>query len=351
MIAFGRRTQVFISYRREDGADIAGRMRDWLVANRGLRKEDVFMDVATLLPGAPFMQVIDQTISQCNAMLVVISPSWLTQVNTAPDAHVRQEVEIALSRKLLVIPLLVGGAQLPEPEQLPESLRSLVQLNVRAIRPEDFDYDMSWVARALGLGGVPTPLVLASAAVLTVLGLAVLTQTPTGNPLFALFHPPASFSPAASTATVPQGLTKTVVGTATAVRTATAVATATATQGVAPPPAPTQAPIPTATPTPPPADLVFANGQQGVMCDNSTFSLQGWVVVNRGYGSAHWNLTAIPAPTNLAIGPSSGISSGHFAQTSVAIGGQTTHAFTLVFTWTDDGNGSQHSQNLDVICA
>ncbi|HEY6923275.1 MAG TPA: hypothetical protein VI653_07400 [Steroidobacteraceae bacterium] len=59
MFAFGRRTHVFISYRREDGADIAGRMRDWLVANRRLRKEDVFMDVATLLPGAPFMQVID----------------------------------------------------------------------------------------------------------------------------------------------------------------------------------------------------------------------------------------------------------------------------------------------------
>src|SRR5690349_13699027 len=260
MIAFGRRTQVFISYRREDGADIAGRMRDWLVANRGLRKEDVFMDVATLLPGAPFMQVIDQTISQCNAMLVVISPSWLTQVNTAPDAHVRQEVEIALSRKLLVIPLLVGGAQLPEPEQLPESLRSLVQLNVRAIRPEDFDYDMSWVARALGLGIVPPILVMASAAVLLVLGLAVLTQAPTGNPVFALFHPPASFSPAPSTATAPPLPTRTAVGTATAK--ATATATAIATQQAVPPPSPTQTPIPipTATPTPPPADLVFANG-------------------------------------------------------------------------------------------
>lgn len=284
-------------------------------------------------------------------MLVVISPTWLTQVTSPPDAHVRQEVEIALSRKLLVIPLLVGGAQLPEPEQLPESLRSLVQLNVRAIRPEDFDYDMSWVARALGLGIVPPILVMASAAVLLVLGLAVLTQAPTGNPVFALFHPPASFSPAPSTATAPPLPTRTAVGTATAK--ATATATAIATQQAVPPPSPTQTPIPipTATPTPPPADLVFANGQQGVVCDNSTFSLQGWVVINRGFGSAHWNLTAVPAPTNLAIGPSSGISSGHFAQTSVAIGGQTTHPFTLVFTWTDDGNGSQHSQNLNVICA
>lgn len=284
-------------------------------------------------------------------MLVVISPTWLTQVTSSPDAHVRQEVEIALSRKLLVIPLLVGGAQLPEPEQLPESLRSLVQLNVRAIRPEDFDYDMSWVARALGLGIVPPILVMASAAVLLVLGLAVLTQAPAGNPVFALFHPPASFSPAPSTATAPPLPTRTAVGTATAK--ATATATAIATQQAVPPPSPTQTPIPipTATPTPPPADLVFANGQQGVVCDNSTFSLQGWVVINRGFGSAHWNLTAVPAPTNLAIGPSSGISSGHFAQTSVAIGGQTTHPFTLVFTWTDDGNGSQHSQNLNVICA
>jgi hypothetical protein len=37
--------------------------------------------------------------------LVVISPFWLTQVATSPEAYVRREVEISLRRKLLVIPL------------------------------------------------------------------------------------------------------------------------------------------------------------------------------------------------------------------------------------------------------
>jgi len=142
--------KIFISYRREDAVDIAGRIRDWLIRVQRIPTDDVFMDVTAILPGADFVQQIADTIGQCRAMIVVISPSWLAQVNAPDTSYVRVEAETALSLNVPVIPVLVGGAQMPSAEQLPEGLRSLMRRNVRAVRSTDFDYDMEWVGRALG---------------------------------------------------------------------------------------------------------------------------------------------------------------------------------------------------------
>src|SRR5262249_39619650 len=111
--------KVFRSSRREDAADVAGRIREWLVHTRRIAREEIFMDVPAILPGANFMQVIGDTLGQCRAVLVVISPSWLAQI-TAPDtSYGRAEAEIALDKGIPVIPVLVGGAKLPTAAQLP----------------------------------------------------------------------------------------------------------------------------------------------------------------------------------------------------------------------------------------
>jgi hypothetical protein len=206
----GKSTKVFISYRREDAVDIAGRIRDWLIKTQGVPRDDVFMDVTTILPGADFLQVIEEAISQCRAMIVVVSPSWLAQVNAPDISYVRLETEAALRRGLLVIPVLVGGAQMPPTGQLPEGLRPLTRRNARPVRSADFDYDMEWVGRALG-GGPPAqqpqpavqmppatplrprpvrnPLLLAGAVVaLVALAVGVLSQVPEGNPVWQVVH-------------------------------------------------------------------------------------------------------------------------------------------------------------------
>jgi branched-chain amino acid transport system substrate-binding protein len=182
--------KIFISYRREDAADAAGRIRDWLVQTHRITRDDIFMDVATILPGADFMQVIEKAIKQCRAMIVVISPSWLVQVNSPNTSYVRLEAEAALRHNIPVIPVLVGGAQMPHAEQLPEGLRSLTRRNARPVRPDSFDYDMDWVRKALGLGsGLRAGWVaMISALLLVALSTGVLSQYPTGNPIWGLFH-------------------------------------------------------------------------------------------------------------------------------------------------------------------
>src|SRR5215813_13997844 len=147
MAAKGKK--VFLSYRREDAGDIARLIRESLVQTGRIAREDIFMDVTAILPGANFMQVIGDTISQCRAVIVVISPSWLAQI-TAPDtSYGRAETEIALDKGIPVIPVLVGGAKLPTAAQLPAKLRVLTRLNVQPLRHETFDYDMGLVRKAL----------------------------------------------------------------------------------------------------------------------------------------------------------------------------------------------------------
>lgn len=126
--------KVFISYRREETAGHAGRLYDAIAARFGER--NVFMDVE-LAPGVDFVEQITEAVGACDALLVVIGPRWAAPADGRSDSRladpkdfVRLEVETALRRPdLRVIPLLVGGARMPDPDDLPESVRALARRN------------------------------------------------------------------------------------------------------------------------------------------------------------------------------------------------------------------------------
>jgi len=90
------------------------------------------MDIDSIDPGADFIEVIEQTVAACDAVLVVIGKQWLTVADAQgrhrienPEDFVRLEVGTALSRKVRVVPVLVGGAQMPRSDELPEALVGL----------------------------------------------------------------------------------------------------------------------------------------------------------------------------------------------------------------------------------
>jgi hypothetical protein len=201
-----KRRKIFISYRREDAADAAGRIRDWLVQTKGIARDDVFMDVEAILPGADFVRVIEHAIAQCQAVIVIISPSWIAQVN-APTSYIRLEAETALRRNVPVIPILIGGVQMPSAERLPPGIRQLTRLNARQVRPDSFDYDMDWIRKALGFrvsAGVRWS-AAGSVLLLLALSLALLSQVPesAANPVWAFAHPATATGRAAATAALP----------------------------------------------------------------------------------------------------------------------------------------------------
>ena len=66
--------RIFISYRREDAAGDAGRLADHL--NRRFGRGQVFLDIDTIDPGTDFVRVLQSSLRETAAVLVVIGQRW-----------------------------------------------------------------------------------------------------------------------------------------------------------------------------------------------------------------------------------------------------------------------------------
>lgn len=91
---------IFISYRRQDEPNFAGRLYDRLVGRFG--KTNVFIDVDTIELGLDFGEVIDQSLSQCKIMIVVIGKSWLRITDEDGDLRLGWVLGYANFHNLLV---------------------------------------------------------------------------------------------------------------------------------------------------------------------------------------------------------------------------------------------------------
>jgi hypothetical protein len=148
--------KVFISYRRDDTAAAAGRVYDRLCLL--LNRRNVFFDVSAIKGGEDFEKSIVAAIGSSDAALVFIGDKWIApptaggtpRIFEAND-YVRAEVRSALARPMLTLPVLVAGAQMPKPEQLPEDIRSITARNALPLRHDSFDDDTeNIIARIFG---------------------------------------------------------------------------------------------------------------------------------------------------------------------------------------------------------
>jgi hypothetical protein len=144
-----RSPNIFIGYRREDGAGWAGRLHADLQARLG-RNSQIFMDVDGIPPGEDFRTYIDHAIVQCDAFVAMIGPDWLDARDEQgrrrlddPHDFVRLEIAAALNRDIRVIPVLVGGARLPTAEELPEPLGRLVNRHAVSLDNETWELGVS----------------------------------------------------------------------------------------------------------------------------------------------------------------------------------------------------------------
>ena len=91
--------------------------------------------------------------------LVIIGPNWLQSKDENgqlrledPNDFVRLEVEMALRKKMPVIPVLVSNARMPKASELPASMSALVTRNGTPVRPDpDFNNDMTRLFAGLDL--------------------------------------------------------------------------------------------------------------------------------------------------------------------------------------------------------
>ncbi|MCA9882278.1 MAG: toll/interleukin-1 receptor domain-containing protein [Anaerolineae bacterium] len=147
--AKGKTPHIFMSYRRADSADVCGRIYDRL--EQAFGKEAIFKDVDDIPFGVNFVDYLDQQVQKCDLLLAIIGKDWTNIADENGDLRlhdpkdfVRIEIESALKRKILVIPILVRGASMPSAEDLPESMHDLLWRNGIQVRPDpDFHKDMN----------------------------------------------------------------------------------------------------------------------------------------------------------------------------------------------------------------
>jgi hypothetical protein len=153
---------IFISYRRADTAGYAGRLYDDLSQHFGA--ESVFRDVDVLQPGVDFADAISQTLNTCRVLLALIGPAWLTSTSDGqrrlddPGDLMRVEIATALCRTVEVIPVLVQGATMPRPRDLPKILRGLTRRNAIELSDSRWRFDTDALIAAIErLGGTLPP--------------------------------------------------------------------------------------------------------------------------------------------------------------------------------------------------
>ena len=98
------------------------------------------MDIDTIGSGEDFRKAIESALNACDVALVVIGNTWATCTGKDgqrrlddPNDWVRIETAAALRRNVLVVPVLVEGARLPDPASVPEELRPLCQRHACAL--------------------------------------------------------------------------------------------------------------------------------------------------------------------------------------------------------------------------
>jgi len=132
----------FLSYRRNDTAMAAGRLTRDLVERYGA--ESVFRDSVTIRIGADLHRTIDEALTADATVLALIGQNW-NDADRLADATdwVRQELETAFERNARVIPILVDGAVMPAPTNLPDKLKRLAYLNAARLRDSDWENDVN----------------------------------------------------------------------------------------------------------------------------------------------------------------------------------------------------------------
>ena len=113
------KVDVFISYRRDGGDDLAARVKDAL-KSRGF---EAFMDVEDLKSGR-FDTALLEKIEEATDVIVILTPGCLDRCKNEDD-WLRQEIRHAIKCDRNIVPIIARRFQMPLPDALPSDIAAL----------------------------------------------------------------------------------------------------------------------------------------------------------------------------------------------------------------------------------
>jgi hypothetical protein len=158
---FGPRTspptegRIFISYRWDDAPGSVNHIQDQLEQRFG--EKAVFRDIM-IEAGEDYREAVQRELGTCYAVLVVIGRGWLSAADEQgrrrldhPNDMLRREVEFALEHDvhIRVIPVLVEGAVMPRPRELPTPIHRLAYRIAHEVRGQHWRADIQRLVKRL----------------------------------------------------------------------------------------------------------------------------------------------------------------------------------------------------------
>lgn len=146
-------TDVFISYRREDGLMYARFLSEKLTSS-GCH---VFFDKKDIHPGNDFDLTIKKHLEECNDVILIVTKSYFgmhdsnQQLRIEQDSDwVRKEIALALSQGKNIIPILLNGAQYPKASEIPTDIQAVLKKHyIKTSNDDEPDYLLNSIKRSL----------------------------------------------------------------------------------------------------------------------------------------------------------------------------------------------------------
>jgi hypothetical protein len=135
---------IFINYRKEDSKGYSLALYRELIEWYG--KHNIFKDFIDIEPGEDFEEVINNALSSCSILLVIIGDRWneimkQRQMKNESSDFVRLEIAFALSKNIYTIPVTIDSAIMPTKTELPDDLKKLTGKQYLNIDQTRFETD------------------------------------------------------------------------------------------------------------------------------------------------------------------------------------------------------------------
>jgi TIR domain len=150
----GAELRIFLTYRHDDSAGQTGRIADRL--RREFGEDSLFMDVDGIPLGVDFHKRLNDEVARCDVLIAAIGNRWIDLADENgerridnPLDFVRIEISAALRRDIPLIPLLLDGAKIPNPQYLPDDMKGLAFRNGLDVSHATFHSDLDRLVHEL----------------------------------------------------------------------------------------------------------------------------------------------------------------------------------------------------------
>jgi hypothetical protein len=142
------KAQLFISYRRSGAGEAAKRLQATL--RERFSSARIFRD-SSLEPGVDFVSQLRQELDTADVLLALIDADWSGRRRAGksrlldPNDVLRREIARAIEHEIPIVPILLDGASMPSPEELPAEIADIRQLHALTLTGDGFDEQLEHI--------------------------------------------------------------------------------------------------------------------------------------------------------------------------------------------------------------